>query len=385
MKRELLITYVVFTLNNIAFFVQQFNLPFLAKRYGLSDATFGISQTFFGALQIAGGPVFGILTNKFGLKVSIHICNLMTIFTYLILLTFDSYFGFFLSRLPGFLMQGMQAHKALLAEMTTPGEERTNAFGKIGLCFGICFVIAPLINGFSAVYSESAFLYIGIVLCIIAVLITQISIPEKEVHQEDAGFSWANAIQLVKQERVLSIFLQKNISMISAFSGFIVLQLFLIDKFSLTAKHGSFIQMGIGISTMVISGMLLPTLRKKFQEPQLIVFGIYAFIIATLQFCYFIHLAQLVLVIPAFSFGMGMMNSVCDSLLTSSVEAKDQSLILGLSNSSLTLIMTISPAIGGFILQNYGFETLGILGVLGSASALVTGYLLPIVEKPKTS
>ena len=82
---------------------------------------------------------------------------------------------------------------------------------------------------------------------------------------------------------------------------------------------------------------------------------------------------------------MGMMNSVCDSLLTSSVEVKDQSLILGLSNSSLTLIMTISPAIGGFILQNYGFETLGILGVLGSASALVTGYLLPIVEKPKTS
>ena len=174
-------------------------------------------------------------------------------------------------------MQGMQAHKALLAEVTTPGEERTNAFGKIGLCFGICFVIAPLINGFSAVYSDFASLYIGIGLSIIAVLITQISIPEKEVHQKDSGFSWATAIQLVKQERVLSIFLQKNISMLSAFSGFIVLQLFLIDKFSLTSKQNSFIQMSIGVSMMVVSGVLLPTLRKKFQEPQLIVFGIYAF------------------------------------------------------------------------------------------------------------
>ena len=89
MKNELLITYIAFTLNNIAFFVQQFNLPFLAKKYGLSDATFGIFQTFFGVLQILGGPAFGILTNKFGLKASIHICNLMIILTYLLLLVSD--------------------------------------------------------------------------------------------------------------------------------------------------------------------------------------------------------------------------------------------------------------------------------------------------------
>ena len=87
MKTEVLITYITFTLHTIAFFLQQFNLPFLAKQYGLSDATFGIFQTFFGTLQIFGGPVFGILTNKFGLKASIHICNLMTISMYLILLT----------------------------------------------------------------------------------------------------------------------------------------------------------------------------------------------------------------------------------------------------------------------------------------------------------
>ena len=97
------------------------------------------------------------------------------------------------------------------------------------------------------------------------------------------------------------------------------------------------------------------------------------------------HLSQLAILIPAFSFGTEMMSSVCDSLLTSSVEPKDQSLILGLSNSFFTLIMAITPTVGGFILQNYGFEALGILGVLGSASALATGYLLPIVEKPKTS
>ena len=91
------------------------------------------------------------------------------------------------------------------------------------------------------------------------------------------------------------------------------------------------------------------------------------------------------IVIPAFSFGMGTINPVCDSLLTSSVETKDQSLVLGLSTSSFTFLQAISPALGGFLLQNYGFQSLGVLGVLGSVSALATGYLLPIVEKPKTS
>lgn len=89
MKTEVLITYIIFTLHTIAFFLQQFNLPFIAKTYGLSDATFGIVQTTFGALQILGGPAFGIFVNKFGLKNSIHICNLMTIVMCLILLSLN--------------------------------------------------------------------------------------------------------------------------------------------------------------------------------------------------------------------------------------------------------------------------------------------------------
>ncbi|KAE9548187.1 hypothetical protein FO519_008607, partial [Halicephalobus sp. NKZ332] len=143
MKSEVLITYIIFTLHTVAFFVQHLDLPFIAKRQNISDATFGISQTLFGALQILGGPIFGILVNKYGLKLSLHVCNLMTMVMAMTLIVFPGSLGLYLSRFPGFLMQGMQAHKSLLAELTKPGEERTNAFGKIGLCFGISFVLAP--------------------------------------------------------------------------------------------------------------------------------------------------------------------------------------------------------------------------------------------------
>ena len=189
-------------------------------------------------------------------------------------MNFQNPVGLFLSRLPALLMQGVQAHKSLLTEVTTPGEERTNAFGKISLCVGIGFIIAPIINGFSAIYSESAFLYIGMGLPMLALWITEVFIPKKEVCQQNSKVSWKIAVQLVKREKVLTILLEKNISVLFGSSGFVVLQLFLISDFSLTLKQNSLIQVFIGISMIVVSGILLPVLRKRILEQQLIIFSI---------------------------------------------------------------------------------------------------------------
>uniref|UniRef100_A0AC34R7C2 Major facilitator superfamily (MFS) profile domain-containing protein n=1 Tax=Panagrolaimus sp. JU765 TaxID=591449 RepID=A0AC34R7C2_9BILA len=160
-----------------------------------------------------------------------------------------------------------------------------------------------------------------------------------------------------------------------------VLQLYLIEQFDVTQKENSIIQMMMGICLMFVSALGLPMLRKNFTEPQLIILGIFAFIIASLQFCYFAHFYQLAIILPAFSFGMGVINPVCESLLSSAVEPQEQALMLGLSTSSFTFMQAIAPGIGGLILQNYGFHLCGILGVLGSTTALVIGYLFPIVDK----
>ena len=86
MNREILAVYIVFTLHITGYFVQQFNLAFIAKDQNMSDATFGLLQSLFWALQIVGSPIFAILTSKFGLKTSIHVCNIMTIILYMVLI-----------------------------------------------------------------------------------------------------------------------------------------------------------------------------------------------------------------------------------------------------------------------------------------------------------
>ena len=88
-KTDILAVYVAFILHTTAYLIQQINLPFIAKDLHMSDATFGLLQSFFWALKIIGGPSFAILTGRFGLKMSIHICNLMVILLYLIVLVMD--------------------------------------------------------------------------------------------------------------------------------------------------------------------------------------------------------------------------------------------------------------------------------------------------------
>lgn len=90
---------------------------------------------------------------------------------------------------------------------------------------------------------------------------------------------------------------------------------------------------------------------------------------------------QLVFIIPTYSIGSALISPACDSLLTSVVEPAEQSLALALSTASFNLLQAVSPALGGYILQDYGFETLGILGVIGPASILIAEYFCPIFDK----
>jgi hypothetical protein len=43
-------------------------------------------------------------------------------------------------------MHGQQAHQMVLSSLTDVGQQRTNAFGRMGLTFGISFLFVPIIS-----------------------------------------------------------------------------------------------------------------------------------------------------------------------------------------------------------------------------------------------
>jgi OCT family organic cation transporter-like MFS transporter 18 len=387
LKKSVFIAYVLSTIHNVSFFTQLMGLPYIAKRNGISDAVFGYSQTFFGILQIIGGPLFGLIMNKFGIKKGLYLCYLMTAGMVGTLILFNNVYGLFLSRIFGLLIHGMQGHQAMIAAVTEPGKERTTAFGKVGVCFGISFVIAPIINQVAGLFfHDSASLYSATILSFVGIYVAQKYVNDEElkatdleeIKKEDSKISLQKVIQISKKPNVLTVFLQKNIAVAPMQIPFAVLQLYLIEKFNVTEGQNSTIQIAMGMLIMVANGFGISWIRNKFNEEKLIHLGVIALLLVHIQFSYFVYFYQLILILPILAIGMTLANTVSDSILTASVHQDEQAIILGLCTASASFSRTIAPTIGGLILDKYGFSTVGYIGIAGALLSLSIGYLFPI-------
>uniref|UniRef100_A0A183U8N8 MFS domain-containing protein n=1 Tax=Toxocara canis TaxID=6265 RepID=A0A183U8N8_TOXCA len=91
-------------------------------------------QTFFGAMQMIGGPIYGYLIRQLGIQKALVICYSCTATSSLLI--FTDKVSLYVSILPSIFMHGQQGHQTLLSAFTMPGKERTNAFGRMGITFG---------------------------------------------------------------------------------------------------------------------------------------------------------------------------------------------------------------------------------------------------------
>uniref|UniRef100_A0AC34FL73 Major facilitator superfamily (MFS) profile domain-containing protein n=1 Tax=Panagrolaimus sp. ES5 TaxID=591445 RepID=A0AC34FL73_9BILA len=310
-------------------------LPYIAKRNGISDAAFGYSQTFFGIVQIIGGPIFGFIMNKFGIKFGLYVCYFMTAGMVGTLIAFNNIYGLFISRIFGFLIHGMQGHQAMIAAVTAPGKERTTAFGKVGVCFGISFVIAPIINKVAGLFfHDSASLFSAMILSFVGVYVAHKYVNDDEFasykddnkeNKEESKVSFQKVIKIAKEPNVLTVFLQKNIA---------------------------------------VAPMHIP-----FAVMQLLVHA---------QFSYFVYFYQLYFILPFLAIGMTLVNTVSDSILTASVEQNEQAIILGICTAFASFFRTLAPSLGGLIMDKYGFSLIGYIGVACALFSLSVGFLFPI-------
>ena len=56
---------------------------------------------------------------------------------------------------------------------------------------------------------------------------------------------------------------------------------------------------------------------------------------------------------------------------------------MGVSSSVEVLCRTLAPALGGYILDNYNFATLGFMGITTSGIALIGAFVAPLGEIEK--
>uniref|UniRef100_A0A7I4YQU3 MFS domain-containing protein n=1 Tax=Haemonchus contortus TaxID=6289 RepID=A0A7I4YQU3_HAECO len=389
LPRPIAFTYLLSILYNITFFMQFMSAPYLIKSLGVSDTENGYIQTFFGILQMCGGPVFGAIVQRFGIRYALHLCYLSTMISSVLLLMSYDVKTLLLSRVPCIFMHGQQGHQTLLSALTNPGKERTNAFGRMGLTFGLGFIFTPVFSFIStSVFSINGPIMVSAMLCIVPSLVLENCVQRssyensrsEDTEEPSQHMSFSNVARILKRPGVLNIMFKKNAPILPMLLVFAIMQLFLMEQFQAGVQTGQAIQMMTGVCIMFSNGFGVIWMRKKFSEQTLLFIGMIFFSVAFGLFFFFHWLWMIVVVMPFIAFGMSLVATVADSLLTALVAENEEGLVLGVATSFNSLIRTFAPTISGYILENFGFSTFALIGSLTTAVGHAAIFLFPLQE-----
>ncbi|ETN85442.1 transporter, major facilitator family protein [Necator americanus] len=328
--------YLLSVLYNVTFFMQFFTTPYLLKSLGISDTENGYVQTLFGLLQMCGSPFFGYIVQRFGVRMSLFICYGSTMLSGVLLFFSNDLSTVFLSRIPCIFMHGQQGHQTLLSALTSPGKERTNAFGRMGLTFGLGFVITPIFCIiFTKLFSESAPIIASAVFCVLPFLVLECCLDRRsyEEHQSEVAIesetnmSITNVVRILNRPGVLNVMFKKNAPIV----------------------------------------------------PMLLIFSI-MHTISFVMFFFFYRLWMIIIIMPFISFGMSLVATVADSLLTALVAENEQGLVLGVATSFNSFVRVFAPTISGYMLETFGFSSFALIGSLSTAIGHLIIFMFPLNE-----
>lgn len=279
-------TFAVATTYSTLYFYQTTLLPFITKSLAIDTMHFGYLQTVFGIVQLAGGPIFGRFCDHFGANFGFVIAMIscfVCFFTTAIATGFNS---MMLSRVVCIFMHGQQTAQTVLARSTAAGQERTEVFGRIGITFGIGFIIGPFLAGQFAKYfgySNAMMIAAALSLATIPIIFMFIKVPKvldhptAEKSAEKSAVPGRNLLaaywRVLTGERILRLYVIKYLATTPLIIMTSIFGVYLVDKFNVTPAEGAWVGTYIGIWISIMNAFGIVFLRRRFSEKILLLIG----------------------------------------------------------------------------------------------------------------
>lgn len=167
---------------------------FLQGNVSRSAVWYGYFSTAFFAMQFVFTPVQGALSDWLGRRPVILLSNLGLGLDFLMMALVGSLPLLFIGRvISGITAASFSTSNAYVADVTPP-EKRAQAFGMMGMAFGIGFVVAPAIGGFLGEINLRLPFWVAVVLCLTNFTYGLFVLPESlPPEKRTPTFDWAHA------------------------------------------------------------------------------------------------------------------------------------------------------------------------------------------------
>jgi DHA1 family tetracycline resistance protein-like MFS transporter len=376
-NRRLLIVFAIVLVNMLSFGIVIPLLPYLAGEIGASRFQIGLLTAAYPLAQLFGAPLLGHLSDRFGRKPVLLISIFGTAVGFVVLALARALPILFLSRIVDGLTGGnISVAQAYISDVTDR-KERGRALGLIGAAFGLGFVVGPVTGGLLTSISYTAPAWVGAALAALNMVLVVLFLPESlspEARERLAAlkrkvFDLAALRHALIHPRVGPILTVRAVTGVSFALFETMFALWALAALSLSARDTGLFLGYIGILSVLIQGVLIGRLTKRFSDDGLLLTAISVSGVCLVLWGFAPSVLLLAILVIPLSFGLAVGQTVMTSALSKAVPSDEVGGILGVQTSVMSLTRVIAPAVGGFLLERTTVWAPGVVaGVLTLAA-----------------
>lgn len=297
-KSGLFLVFLIVVIDLMGFGIVLPLLPFYAARFNATPLMIGLLYSVYSLAQLVFSPYWGALSDRIGRRPIMLLSTFGASLAYILFAFSDTLWLLLASRLLAGIMGGnISTAQAYVADVTTH-EERSKGMGLIGAAFGIGFTVGPALAGILThepfrgilglpVYALPGFF--AAALSFISFILVWLKLPETvsarkfaspdedRINASGGVFStifWKKLFLEQAEKPVLAaLFLCVFLLSISQSSLYSAFPLFYSGTLGLSAEKVGFQFAYMGIIAVLIQGIFIRALTKRFGETRLFLIG----------------------------------------------------------------------------------------------------------------
>ncbi len=316
------------------------HMPDLGWRYGAF-------LSLYAALQFLAAPVLGTLSDRYGRRPVLLVSLAGGVIDYAFMAWAPGFWWLFLGRAVAGLTAANASVAAACLTDITPEEKRTRAFGLLSACFGIGFILGPVIGGVLGTVSVRApFVAAGLLVManfILALAVLPETRSVKPERLDPAAFHplaplrWIGAFPALLPLLLMSVIL----SMVGEIGGTIWV-LYGQDKFAWHTATVGLSLAGFGLFHALAQAFVAGPLSERWGERRALIIAIVCDSAAYIAIAFATRGFVAFLLFPLFCLG-GIGQPALLSMMTQRVGADDQGRLQGVLGSLTSLASVIAP------------------------------------------
>lgn len=261
-------------------------LPTLIEQFaGSTERAGSLNGLFVGLwalMQFVASPIIGSLSDRYGRRPVILLSTVGLAADYVLMALAPNLWWLALGRIiAGITSASFTTTFAYMADVTPPAE-RSRAYGLLGAAFSGGFVAGPLLGGVLGEVSPRAPFWAAGTLSAVAFLYGLLVLPESLARDNRMAFSWRRANPLGALALLRTNAALTSLAVVSFFLNFAhhvfsaVFVLYAAHRYGWSAWHVGSLLALVGALDMVMQGLVVGPVVKRYGDPATMVFGLFA-------------------------------------------------------------------------------------------------------------